>query len=122
VYTVAKRGNLATVYADTFDSLVRHYKQKGFSGFLEAMPIHAYTRLRSIIFYSRLAGLGEEEIVQSIVEGFREREIVKYLHDTSGVDHYAGLNSIPMEKAEKIKQIMLAAPENPEKLIGVKMV
>jgi glycosyltransferase EpsJ len=122
VYTAAKRGNLATVYADTFESLAKHYKQNGFNKFLEAMPIHAYTRLRSVIFYSRLAEQNEEEIAKSIKEGFREREIANCLRDTSGVDYYASLTSITREKAEKIKQIMLTAADYPEKLIGVELV
>jgi len=122
VYTVAKRGNLATVYADTFESLVRHYGQNEFNVFLDVMPIHAYTRLRSVIFYSRLAGLDEEEIAESIKVGFREREIANYLHDTSGVDFYAALTSISKGNAEKIKQTMLAAANDPKKLIGVELV
>jgi len=122
VYTVANRSNLAAVYADTFESLVSHYKQKGFSSFLKAMPIHAYTRLRSIIFYSRLAGMDEQRIVKSVKEGFREREIAEYLRDTSGVGYFAELSSITRDKAERIKQIMLAAADNPEELIGVELV
>ncbi|GHU53904.1 hypothetical protein FACS1894132_07430 [Clostridia bacterium] len=79
VYTVANKGNLATVYADTFQSLADYYKQNNFTEFLEILPIHAYTRLRSIFFYSRLAGMNEEKILESILNGFKDRDIANYL-------------------------------------------
>jgi len=119
VYTVAKRNNLASVYADTFDSLVNHYISNGVHSFLEAMPVHAYTRLRSIIFYSRLANMDESEIVKNIEDGFRNREIVRYLRDISVVDKYAELNCLPNELAHSIKRIMCAAADNPKELTGV---
>jgi glycosyltransferase involved in cell wall biosynthesis len=79
VYTVAKKGNLASVYADTFDALAEYYTANGFTEFLQALPIHAFTRLRSVFFYSRLAGLSEDEITRSVMTGFKDREIAKYL-------------------------------------------
>jgi len=119
VYTVAKRNNLASVYADTFQALIDYYKSNGFHSFLEAMPVHAYTRLRSIIFYSRLAEMDEPEIVKNIEDGFNNREIVKYLRDTSAVDKYAALNGLPRESTQEIKRIMCVAADNPKELIGV---
>ena len=119
VYTVAKKGNLAAVYADTFDALVSHYKLNKFSEYLKAMPIHAYTRLRSIIFYSRLAGLSEADIFKSIQDGFYGREIVDYLLDTSLVETYVRSNAFPVEKIDEIKRVMIAAVNSPNELSGV---
>jgi glycosyltransferase involved in cell wall biosynthesis len=79
VYTVANKSNLAAVYADTFDALAGYYKTNGFDEFLRVLPIHALTRLRSVFFYSRLAGMAEGEIVDSVMAGFKNREIAKYL-------------------------------------------
>jgi glycosyltransferase involved in cell wall biosynthesis len=79
VYTTAKKGNLAAVYADTFDALADYYKAGGFDEFLPVLSIHAFTRMKSVFFYSRLAGLSEAEIVESVMVGFRGREIAAYL-------------------------------------------
>jgi hypothetical protein len=79
VYTVAKQNNLAKVYADTFDALAEYYEINGFGEFLEILPVHAFTRLRSVFFYSRLAGMGDAEIIRNVMSGFRNREIAKYL-------------------------------------------
>lgn len=79
VYTVAKKGNLANVYADTFDALADYYEANQFDTFLQVLPIHAFTRLRSIYFYSRLAGMGDHEITGSIPTVFKGRKIAAYL-------------------------------------------
>ena len=80
VYTAAKKCNLAQVYADSFDALLNHYKScPAFEPFLECMPLHAFTRLRSVYFYSRLAKMTEAEIAQSIDSGFAGRAIAGYL-------------------------------------------
>ena len=83
VYTVAKKGNLAEVYADTFESLADYYKENKFDEFLQALPVHAFTRMRSVFFYSRLAGMSDEEIIQSIMTGFKDRVIADYLTGAS---------------------------------------
>ena len=121
VYTVAKRWNLARVYADTFESLVGYYQSNGLDHFLEPMPIHAYTRLRSVFFYSRLAGISDGNIAANIAEGFNGRAIALYLRDISKVDPYAQINGFSVEKADKIKRIMLMASENPMGLAGVEI-
>lgn len=79
IFTVATKSNLAEVYADTFDSLAEHYESNGFSEFSQVLPIHAYTRLRSVFFYSRLAGMSDGAIYASIIAGFKGRKIVQYL-------------------------------------------
>jgi len=79
IYTVANKCNLAEVYADTFDALADYYRENGFAEFFEVLPIHAYTRLRSVFFYSRLAGMSDDKIVESLFAGFKGREIAKYL-------------------------------------------
>ena len=116
VYTVAKKGNLAAVYADTFESLVNHYKSISADGFLEAMPVHAYTRLRSVVFYSKLAELNENKITTSIEKGFGNRLISEYLRDTSLVDIYAEITKLSQNEADEIKRFMLAAVDNPKEL------
>lgn len=118
VYTVANRGNLATVYADTFDALAGYYRENGYEALLSVLPVHAYTRLRSVVFYSRLAGQSEEEIADNIAAGFGGRDIAKYLWDVSMVDAYAAINGFSGEKAAHIKRIMQAAADRPAALMG----
>ena len=79
VYTIAKKRNLAEEYADTFDSLASFYSENKFDEFLQVLPLHAFTRMRSVFFYSRLAGMSEDEIIQSIKSGFKNRVIADYL-------------------------------------------
>jgi len=79
VFTAANKGNLADIYADSFDSLAMYYLSNGFDDFLKILPILAFTRLRSVFFYSRLAGMNDEMIVENIKNGFSGREIAKYL-------------------------------------------
>ena len=119
VYTVATKDNLAKVYADTFEELVSYYEANGFEDFLKAMPVHAYTRLRSVIFYSRLANMSESEIVKSIITGFQDRKIADYLREISGVDDYVKINGFSNEASRQIKQIMHNAADNPNELAGV---
>ena len=119
VYTVARHGNLAAVYADTFEALVEYCKLNGFERYLEAMPAHAHTRLRSVIFYSRLAGMEENMIVESIKEGFREREIAKYLMDNSVMDEYAKLNALSLVPVEEITRILAASANSSPELTEV---
>jgi glycosyltransferase involved in cell wall biosynthesis len=84
VYTVATKGNLAEVYADSFAALAEYYRENAGAEFLEVLPIHAFTRLRSVFFYSRLAGMSEDAIAESVMTGFKGREITKYLTGAAG--------------------------------------
>jgi len=79
VYTAAMTSNIAEVYANGFEALADHYISKGFKEFEKVLPIHAFTRLRSVFFYSRLAGMSDEEIAESIQVGFKGRMIADYL-------------------------------------------
>lgn len=79
VYTAAKISNIAQVYADSFEALAEYYSIKGFNEFLSVLPIHAFTRLRSTFFYSRLAGMDDEAILESIKKSFTGRKISDYL-------------------------------------------
>jgi len=79
VYTVANKSNLAAIYADTFDALADYYKSNNFEAFFDVLPIHAFSRLRSVFFYSRLAGMEEGEIIENVMNGFKNRSISKYL-------------------------------------------
>lgn len=78
-YTAAKRGNIAQVYADGFEALADYYISKNLEEFCHVLPLYAYTRLRSTFFYSRLAGMREDEIKASIEKGFKGRKITDYL-------------------------------------------
>jgi glycosyltransferase involved in cell wall biosynthesis len=84
VYTVARKHDLAGVYADAFDSLAEYYETEGFAEFTGILPIHAFTRLRSVFFYSRLAGMRDEEIAENVRAGFKDREIARYLTGAAG--------------------------------------
>lgn len=79
VYTLAKKMNIAEVYADGFEALADYYISNRLDDFCRVLPIHAFTRLRSIFFYSRLAGLAEEEIAENIAKAFKGRKIADYL-------------------------------------------
>lgn len=79
VYTIAKKSNLAAVYADTFESLEKYWRENGFTEWLSVLSMHAASRLRSIFFYSRLAGLSDKVILQNISDGFCGRSIADYL-------------------------------------------
>lgn len=79
VYTAAKKHNIAQVYADGFEALANYYKEKEYTEFMCVLPFHAYTRLRSIYFYSRLSGLSDKEITDNVIKTFAGRKIADYL-------------------------------------------
>ena len=79
VYTAAKKVDIAKVYADGFEALADYYIENGYTDFCRVLPIHAYTRLRSIFFYSRLAGVSDKEITENIMKAFNGRKIAAYL-------------------------------------------
>jgi len=79
VYTMAKRCNIAEVYADGFDALANYYERLGVQDLDRILSVHASTRLRSTIFYSRLAGLSDEDIRRSLGKGYQGRKIAHYL-------------------------------------------
>jgi len=84
VYTAAYNSDIAAAYADSFDALVEYYAANGFNEFLRVLPIHAFSRLRSIYFYSRLAGKSEDEIMSTLIKGFKDRKISDYLTGAVG--------------------------------------
>lgn len=104
IYTSASKTNLATVYADAFDSIAGSWQG---SRLVDALPVFAYTRLRSVIFYSKLAGLDNERIAERIVSGFKDRSIADYLQDTQALTAYARINALP--GIEGIRELMTAA-------------
>lgn len=79
VYTMAKKRNIAKVYADGFEALADYYISNNLEEFCRVLQIHAYTRLRSIFFYSRLAGMSDDEILLNLKETFEGRKIYDYL-------------------------------------------
>lgn len=79
VHTATQKGNIAEVYAAEFESLADYYVSKGLSEFCRVLPIYAYTRLRSTFFYSRLAGMCDDEIVEDIMRNFKGKKIADYL-------------------------------------------
>lgn len=79
IHTVAKKKNLSDLYADTFQSLVDYYVENNYKEFFKVLPIHAYTRLKSVFFYSRLSGISDEKIINNLVESWKGRDIYKYL-------------------------------------------
>lgn len=79
VHSITNADSIAIQYADTFDTLVEHYRKNKFDDFLRVLPVHAATRIRSVFFYSRLRGLCDDEIVRNIIKGFRGRKIADYL-------------------------------------------
>ncbi len=114
VYTVAKRSNLAEVYAATFEALITYYDALGFRP--DFLPIHAYTRLRSVVFYSRLAGMSDDDIAGHIESGFQGKKILEYLGDLSPVARYVAENGFSDEYAARMWRIMKTAVDNPREL------
>lgn len=79
IHTVARKQNLAKLYADTFQVLADYYNSREeYKEFRRVLPIHAYTRMKNIFFYSRLAGLSDQEIINNISENWKDRDIFKY--------------------------------------------
>lgn len=76
IHTVAIKRNIAELYADTFQALADYYKN--FDKFKCVLPIHAYTRLKNVFFYSRLAGISDDEIIRNVSECWKDREIFQY--------------------------------------------
>lgn len=79
IHTIGKKRNLADLYADTFQALVDYYVENGYDRFLCVLPMHAFSRLRSVFFYSRLAGETDDEIISKLVSSWSGRDIFKYL-------------------------------------------
>lgn len=79
IHTIAKKRNLAELYADTFQALADYYVENNYSNFLCVLPIHAFSRLRSVFFYSRLAGESDNEIISKLASSWGDRDIFKYL-------------------------------------------
>ncbi len=78
IHTVAVKQNIAELYADTFQALADYYNDNNYNKFKCVLPIHAYTRLKNIFFYSRLAGIPDEEIIKNVSESWKDRDIFRY--------------------------------------------
>ena len=79
VRNVAKKKTLAVDYAEQFDHIADYYKSRGCDYLMEFLPLLAFTRMRSTFFYSRLSGMKDNEIIQSLTENFTGRQIGAYL-------------------------------------------
>ncbi|MCL2048517.1 MAG: glycosyltransferase [Defluviitaleaceae bacterium] len=79
VHTIAKKQSLSKFYAEQFELLCDYYKNFGNEALLEMLPILAFTRLRSVFFYSRLSGMGDDEILEGIAEDFVGKQIGNYI-------------------------------------------
>ena len=78
IHTVAKKSNIADLYADTLQELADYYNYNHYDAFKCVLPIHAYTRMKNVFFYSRLAGIPDDEIVTNLFERWKNRDILKY--------------------------------------------
>jgi glycosyltransferase involved in cell wall biosynthesis len=81
VNSIGKSMNIAVVYADGFDSLAQYFENR-YKEFIQVLPVYANTRLRSVKFYGKLAGLSDEKIKDSIKSGFGGRKILEYLSES----------------------------------------
>ena len=79
VYTAAKKVDIAKVYADGFEALADYYIRNGYTDFCLVLSINEYSRILSIFFYSRLAGVSDEEITDNVMKAFKGRKIADYL-------------------------------------------
>lgn len=117
----ATQYNLAACYVQSFQYMMDYLEQNGYQSFLAVAPIYAYTRVRSIFFYSRAAGLGDADIAENIAVSFQRQPIARYLEDTSQVAAYAAANGFSEEEAEKIRHIMRCAAQDPHALEGMEI-
>ena len=81
VHNSAKIANLANMYLETYQALVDYYKEKNFTEFFEILPIHAYSRFRSVFFYSRLCGMPDDKIIDNLLSTWQGHDIYDYLTD-----------------------------------------
>lgn len=79
IHNAAKKQALAKAYTEQFDSIVDCYRGNNCKHLEEFLPLLAFTRMRSTFFYSRLSGMGDSEIIESMVENFSGRHIAGYL-------------------------------------------
>ena len=79
IHTIALRRNIAELYADTYQALADYYKENNYEAYFQVLPIHAYTRMRNVFFYSRLAGKEDDEIIETLISGWKDRDIFRYL-------------------------------------------
>jgi len=79
LHTTAKCFPIAKGYADYFDLLADYYAKENAEHLIEYLPVIAFTRMRSTFFYSRVAGICDDEIMQSIIKNFANRQIMQYL-------------------------------------------
>lgn len=78
IHTVAVKRNIAELYSDTFQALADYYNDNNYDKFKCVLPIHAYTRLKNIFFYSHLAGIPDEEIIKNVAESWKDKDIFRY--------------------------------------------
>ncbi|MGN0638262.1 MAG: glycosyltransferase family 2 protein [Huintestinicola sp.] len=78
IHTVAVKKNIAELYADTFQELADYYNDNHFDRFKCVLPIHAYTRMKNVFFYSRLAGIPDDETISNLAQSWKDRDIFKY--------------------------------------------
>ena len=78
IHTVAIKKNIAELYANTFQELADYYNDNHYDNFKLVLPIHAYTRMKNVFFYSRLAGISDEDIISNLVDSWKGRDIFKY--------------------------------------------
>lgn len=78
IHTVAIKNNIADLYAETFQVLADYYNDNNYDNFKNVLPIHAYTRMKNIFFYSRLAGIPDKKTIEVIFESWKDKDIFKY--------------------------------------------
>ena len=78
IHTVAIKKDIAELYADTFQELADYYNENNFENFKKVLPIHAYTRMKNVFFYSRLAGIEDKDIIEDLARAWKDRDIFKY--------------------------------------------
>ena len=79
IHSHARKEPLANCYADQFDFLVKHYKASGNQELIDSLPIFAFTRMRSVFFYSRLAGMTNDKIIEMLKVDWKGRQIANYI-------------------------------------------
>jgi len=84
-HTSAKSINIAKAYADGFESFADYCSINNYSELLKILPILAFIRLRSVLFFSQRSGMDEEAIIEAIRAGFKGQKITDYLSGTAKI-------------------------------------
>lgn len=104
VRELVRSKDVSQSYIHAFDEVYALAKRIGVLDCFEAiLPVYAYTRLRSILFYKGLAGVQTKDDYKGIRESIRGTRIEGYLHkalEGDALKRYAAMHAMPQAEYE----------------------